>query len=88
MRCSYCFYIDEMAHRNVPLRGAMSQKTAQFLIDKALEYADGECTFAFQGGEPTLAGLPFFQAFSEYVGKKTLRDACGSSTRCKRTDSP
>lgn len=70
MRCSYCFYIDEMAHRNVPLRGAMSQKTAQFLIDKALEYADGECTFAFQGGEPTLAGLPFFQAFSEYVGKK------------------
>ncbi len=26
-------------------------------------------TFAFQGGEPTLAGLPFFEAFIERVEK-------------------
>lgn len=37
------------------------------LIDKALTFADHDCTFAFQGGEPTLAGLDFFQEFSSYA---------------------
>lgn len=37
------------------------------LIDRALSFADGDCTFAFQGGEPTLAGLEFFQEFSSYA---------------------
>ena len=69
MRCRYCFYADEMTHRDVPLRGIMTSETARLLIDKALEYADGACTFAFQGGEPTLAGLSFFRDLSEYVRK-------------------
>lgn len=67
MRCRYCFYIDEIQNREQPIRGCMPREVMTALIDKALTRADGVCTFAFQGGEPTLAGLPFFQAFSECV---------------------
>jgi len=69
MRCRYCFYADETENRSVPLLGQMSQETLHTLVDKALAYADGECAFIFQGGEPTLAGLPFFQDLTEYVSR-------------------
>ena len=46
----------------------MQESTAKVLIEKALKYADGQTVaFAFQGGEPTLAGLPFFRYFTETV---------------------
>ena len=67
MRCKYCFYIDETEHRTCPSLGKMSEDTMHTMIDKALAYADGNCTFAFQGGEPTLAGLEFYRDFSSYA---------------------
>ena len=67
MRCRYCFYVDETRNRAVALRGCMSEQTVHALVDKALEYADGVCTFSFQGGEPTLAGLDFFCRMSDYA---------------------
>ena len=39
----------------------MSEQTLETLIQKALAYADQECSFGFQGGEPTLSGLDFFK---------------------------
>ena len=39
----------------------MSEETISQVIKKALDFAEGECTFAFQGGEPTLIGLDFFE---------------------------
>ena len=67
MRCRYCFYVDETENRTQPSMGMMSLDTMRTLVDKALTYADGDCSFAFQGGEPTLAGLDFFHKFSDYV---------------------
>lgn len=67
MRCKYCFYADEMTHRGEGSVGRMSLETMYALADKALAYADGVCTFAFQGGEPTLVGVEFFQKLSAYV---------------------
>ena len=67
MRCRYCFYADEAENRTVALLGRMTRETMHTIADKALAYADGDCTFAFQGGEPTLAGLDFFRDLSEYV---------------------
>ena len=67
MRCRYCFYADETENRAVALLGRMTRETMHTIADKALAYADGDCTFAFQGGEPTLAGLDFFRDLSEYV---------------------
>lgn len=67
MRCRYCFYTDETQNREVACAGLMNEETMRALIDKAFLYAEDECAFAFQGGEPTLAGLSFFERFSAYV---------------------
>lgn len=61
MRCRYCFYTDEINNRQVKSYGIMSLNTLELLIEKILTFADKECTIAFQGGEPTLAGLDFFE---------------------------
>lgn len=67
MRCGYCFYADEMAQRSVASYGRMSAKTLEALVRSGLETAQESCTFAFQGGEPTLAGLDFFEQYLEFV---------------------
>ncbi|MEG1514439.1 MAG: anaerobic sulfatase maturase [Clostridia bacterium] len=61
MRCRYCFYGDVTSRRGIASYGAMSMGTLENLVRRALAYADGQCNFAFQGGEPTLAGLPFYE---------------------------
>ncbi len=67
MRCTYCFYADEQEHRSVSSHGIMSKNTMHRIVDKAMEYGDGVCTLAFQGGEPTLAGLDFYEDLAEYA---------------------
>ena len=61
MRCQYCFYADEMEKRSQASYGIMSFATLENVIRRTLEFAEGSCTIAFQGGEPTLAGLDFFR---------------------------
>lgn len=61
LRCSYCFYRAEASGRKAASFGIMSEETLERIVQKGLEYADGVCGFIFQGGEPTLAGLPFFR---------------------------
>ena len=61
VRCRYCFYADEQQNRGIYSYGLMSEETLEALIQKALSYATQNCSFGFQGGEPTLRGLEFFQ---------------------------
>lgn len=52
----------------------MTEETAENLIKKAFEFADGESVaFAFQGGEPLLAGLNYFKSFVSLVKKLNTR---------------
>ncbi|WP_095174985.1 MULTISPECIES: anaerobic sulfatase maturase [Blautia] len=69
MRCTYCFYTDEVNHRKMGNLGIMSPETLENVIRKSLEFAEGVCTFAFQGGEPTLAGLAYFERAVELEKK-------------------
>ncbi len=69
MRCSYCFYCDETEKREVKSYGMMSEETLENLVRKPLEQGFSPCTFAFQGGEPTLIGLDFYKKFVELVKK-------------------
>jgi len=69
MRCQYCFYADVKANRSLPSFGMMSLETLEVIIRKAMEQAEGSCTFAFQGGEPTLAGLDFYRALVAFQKK-------------------
>lgn len=61
MRCAYCFYRDVSAHRASAFHGVMDDATLEALVRRAFAYADGTLHFAFQGGEPTLAGLSFYE---------------------------
>lgn len=48
--------------------GKMKEETTYTLVSKALEYAEGQMVaFAFQGGEPTLAGIDYFRHFVSTV---------------------
>lgn len=65
MRCRYCFYGNIADIRSVKSYGIMSSVVAEQVVRAAFSAAErgGHIMFAFQGGEPTLAGLPFFQNF-------------------------
>ena len=64
--CSYCFYLDRDAdpYKALPAR-RMTAETLERLVDTYLFYSYPNSVFAFQGGEPTLAGLPFFEKLVE-----------------------
>ncbi len=60
--CSYCFYLDREAdpYSSLPAR-RMTEETLERLVDTYLFYSYPNSAFAFQGGEPTLAGPAFFE---------------------------
>jgi uncharacterized protein len=65
MRCAYCFYADVSGRRAAPSYGIMSPGVRQAILEnivRDLEDRD-EITLAFQGGEPTLAGLAWYEDF-------------------------
>ena len=59
--CSYCFYQCLSRGRQEYSKGRMSPETMKQVILRAYEYVDRYVSFAFQGGEPMLAGLDFFR---------------------------
>ncbi|MCL6544405.1 MAG: anaerobic sulfatase maturase [Bryobacteraceae bacterium] len=65
--CAYCFYLDREAdpYRDLPGR-SMDLETLERLVDTWLFYSYPTSSFAFQGGEPTLAGLRFFEKLIEF----------------------
>lgn len=67
MRCKYCFYVDEMNNRSVQNLGIMNEETLYNILDKTLHYVKRSLSIAFQGGEPTLAGLAYFEKLIDLV---------------------
>ena len=68
LRCKYCFYHDVSQIREEHDLGIMSPQTSDRLISSALKFAAGESVaFAFQGGEPLLAGIGYFRDFVDCV---------------------
>ncbi|MBI1786956.1 MAG: anaerobic sulfatase maturase [Acidobacteria bacterium] len=64
--CAYCFYLDREAdpYKALPAR-RMTEETLERLVDSYLFYSYPNSVFAFQGGEPTLAGAAFFEKLCE-----------------------
>lgn len=65
--CAYCFYLDRVSdpYQSLPSR-RMSLETLERLVDTWLFYSYPNSAFAFQGGEPTLAGPAFFEKLIEF----------------------
>ncbi|MFR5876545.1 MAG: radical SAM protein [Eubacterium sp.] len=66
LKCEYCFYNSISNARDQGFKGMMSEQTAEQVLLKAFDFADGsDVFFTFQGGEPLLRGLDFFKWFIE-----------------------
>lgn len=65
--CAYCFYLDRESdpYANAPQR-FMTLETLERLVDTYLFYSYPNAVFAFQGGEPTLLGLKFYEKLVEF----------------------
>jgi len=67
LHCRYCFYRDLMHTAAAPPGSLMSEQTLETLLQtlrRALT-PSGRVTLCFQGGEPMLAGIPFFELVVE-----------------------
>ena len=71
LRCVYCFYADLASARSVPSYGRMDPETAERLLRSVrAELSPGDrLSIAFQGGEPTLAGIDFFRGFFQLADR-------------------
>ena len=66
MSCDYCFYCDEMQKRMQNSYGFMTVETLKNVIRKTMLKAEGSISYTFQGGEPILRGLDFFEKVVAY----------------------
>lgn len=74
LRCDYCFYFDEVELRRDGVRPRMERSVVDAIIEKSLKEAK-QCSFIFQGGEPSLVGLPFYEYFVGKVAACKLDDS-------------
>lgn len=70
LACRYCFYRDVTKNRETEDFGVMDRETAELLLDRAFDLDADVLTFGFQGGEPTIAGLHFFELFVEMTRER------------------
>lgn len=69
LRCRYCFYYDVADNREVKNYGIMNDDTLENMVKKVFDDVEYSANFAFQGGEPTMAGIEFFEKFHKFVEK-------------------
>jgi uncharacterized protein len=74
MGCQYCFYHDVANNRAVADFGFMSLDTIEVIIRKVLQFASGYATFSFQGGEPTLCGIDFFESVINFQSQQNINN--------------
>lgn len=76
MSCRYCFYCDEASKRAQDSYGFMTEETLKNVIRRTLPRAERTISYAYQGGEPTLRGLEFFEkavAYQKQYNQKGIR---------------
>ncbi|MCL2045182.1 MAG: anaerobic sulfatase maturase [Oscillospiraceae bacterium] len=62
MQCTYCYYTEERSPVKSDNRRVMSDETLEAFIRQYVESSDESVVyFVWHGGEPTLAGLNFFE---------------------------
>lgn len=68
--CSYCFYLHKQDMLHQPKTPRMAESLLELHIKQYIEAQTGnEIVFSWQGGEPTLMGLAFFQRIVELQKK-------------------
>ena len=68
LNCAYCFYKSVAAGRETP-GGVMCEDVLRAALARAFQLRPASLSVAFQGGEPTRAGLPWFRRFMELLAE-------------------
>ena len=79
LACDYCYYLDKTRLLGQPHGAAMSDAVLDSFVRQICETTLAPVIdFAWHGGEPTLAGIPFFQRAIElqhrYAGGRPVRN--------------
>lgn len=59
--CQYCFFLSKELLYDVPRQQMSDEVLERYVAEYLAASPDGEVTMLWQGGEPTLRGLPFYQ---------------------------
>jgi len=83
LNCTYCFYLEKCELYRESAKHRMSDGVLERVIESYLKTDQSVYSFGWQGGEPTLMGLPFFEkvvALQMKHGKKGASVANGLQT--------
>jgi uncharacterized protein len=72
LRCKYCFYIEKKEFFQKKTGYRMSEEVLETTIRQMMEQGSEQVIFQWQGGEPTLCGVEFFEravALQKQYGK-------------------
>lgn len=61
MACEYCFYLEKASLFHESTKHRMSEDILEEMVRQVLAQSGKNVSFGWQGGEPTLMGLPFFE---------------------------
>jgi serine-type anaerobic sulfatase-maturating enzyme len=78
MACSYCFYLKKAELFSEHTRHRMREDVLEELVKQVMRHAGQQVTFGWQGGEPTLMGLSFFEKVVELQQKFGRRQIVGN----------
>ncbi len=78
LNCTYCFYLKKSAlFASSPIH-RMSSEVQEEVIRQVMQQGGASVSLAWQGGEPTLLGLPFFERAIELEKKYGRNQAVGN----------
>jgi uncharacterized protein len=69
LNCTYCFYLKKAELFGETVSHRMSPEIQEELIRQVMQQGGQSVSFAWQGGEPTLMGLPFYERAIELEKK-------------------
>ncbi|TCO06057.1 anaerobic sulfatase maturase [Natronoflexus pectinivorans] len=69
LNCTYCFYLDKSELFNESKTHRMSFDLLEILIKQVMEQSGSHVSFTWQGGEPTLMGIEFYENVIELQKK-------------------
>ncbi len=69
LRCEYCFYLDRCELYPESTVHRMSEEALETMVSSYMATNQPQYAFGWQGGEPTLMGLPFFEKVIELQKK-------------------
>lgn len=66
MGCAYCFYLEKAELFSESRTHRMSENILEEMIKQVMSQGEQQVSFGWQGGEPTLMSIPFFEKVIEF----------------------